>query len=116
MRPDVDHFVGVDFQHAGERSRRAAKVKRLALIIEPFYFSVPKCLSPGGERIPHFLAIDFRSSRQMSLAEHLEKVIELEVLDRRFFEIQQRVLARVHIDRINMTWLGQNIIERVTAG
>ena len=81
VRPNPDDFVGVGFDHAGERPRRATKVKRLLGVIKPLDLLVPKILRPRRQLITKLVRVDRFDARQTAVTKHLEEVIKFKILD-----------------------------------
>ena len=59
--------------------------------------------------------IDSFDTGQATVAEKLEKCVVIEVADAGYFEFQQRILPRIHIDSIDMIETRQGVGEGVAS-
>jgi hypothetical protein len=50
-----------------------------------------------------------------ALAEELEEFLKLTALDHRDLELEKRILARIHVHRMDLGWTIEQIVERIAA-
>ena len=86
MRTDFDHLVGIDFEHAGDRTTGASKVERLAAVVEPFDFFVPETLRPFIQIGSQFVFVHLFDTRQSTFAKQLEKSVMVQIANARLFQ------------------------------
>ena len=60
--------------------------------------------------------IDFSEFGVSAFAPDLPEVVVVKRFDTRFFQFENRVLTKVHVNRINVIGAAENVIQRVAAG
>lgn len=77
--------------------------------------AIPECLRGWGQAAAN-LGIQGPVKAMRTDAEHLKKVRKVPAGNEGHLQLQQRVLAKVHIDGVNLRWIIEEVIERVAPG
>ena len=85
-------------------------------MIEPLNPFVPERLRPIGQMGPKFLLVNTTDTGQASLSKHLEEIVVFKFPNGRDLEVQQGILPRVHIHRVDVIGCGQRVIQRIAPG
>ena len=83
---------------------------------KPVETAIPVGFGEIGQFGPQLVAVDILDVRMKAAAENGKEIVETELADTRHLQFEQRILARIGVNRINLGWPLQGVIERVATG
>ena len=101
---------------AREATGRAAEEERRAAVREEDDPPVPVAACPGRQLRAQARPVHAPRVLEIAAAEHGEELLEVEPSDGCDLQLQQRVLAGVHVHGVHVRRLRQDVVEHVAAG